>query len=134
MRWHQKETKDILDDLQSSSKGLSSEEAKKRLLEYGPNELKEKKKKTPFMMILDQFKDFMIIVLIGAAVIAGIVGKPTDAAAIIAIVILNAVMGFIQEYRAEEAMAALKKMAAPLSTVLRDGLPATVPAAGIVPG
>ncbi|MBU4337929.1 MAG: cation-translocating P-type ATPase [Actinobacteria bacterium] len=134
MRWHQKETKDILDDLQSSSKGLSSEEAKKRLLEYGPNELKEKKKKTPFMMILDQFKDFMIIVLIGAAVIAGIVGKPTDAAAIIAIVILNAVIGFIQEYRAEEAMAALKKMAAPLSTVLRDGLPATVPAAGIVPG
>ncbi|MDP2156564.1 MAG: cation-translocating P-type ATPase, partial [Nitrospirota bacterium] len=114
--------------------GLSAAEAVKRLAEYGPNELTEKKKKTPFMMILDQFKDFMIMVLIAAAVIAGIVGKPTDAAAIIAIVILNAIIGFIQEYRAEEAMAALKKMAAPSSTVLRDGLPATVAASEIVPG
>lgn len=86
------------------------------------------------MMLLDQFKDFMIIVLIVAAIIAGIAGKPTDAIAIIAIVILNAIIGFIQEYRAEEAMAALKKMAAPVSTVLRDGMPANIKASEIVPG
>ncbi len=134
MRWHQKNVEDVFEELNSSLKGISSEEAQKRLLEYGPNELTEKAKKTPFMMFLGQFRDFMILVLIAAAVIAGIVGKPTDAAAIIAIVILNAIVGFIQEYRAEEAMAALKKMAAPSSTVLRDGLPATVAASEIVPG
>lgn len=134
MNWHQKEINETIKDLTTSFQGLSLEEAQKRLEQYGPNELKEKKKKSPFMMFLDQFKDFMIIVLIAAAVIAGIVGKPTDAAAIIAIVILNAIIGFVQEYRAEKAMAALKKMAAPSSTVLRDGLPATVPASEIVRG
>ena len=134
MRWHQKETKDILDDLQSSPKGLSSEEAQKRLLEYGPNELKEKEKRTLFMMFLDQFKDFMILVLIAAAIISGIVGDPEDTIAIIVIVLLNAVIGFVQEYRAEKAMAALKKMAAQIATVIRDGKPANIPAVEIVPG
>lgn len=134
MRWHQKETKDILDDLQSSSKGLSSEEAQKRLLEYGPNELKEKEKRTLFMMFLDQFKDFMILVLIAAAIISGIIGEPADTIAIIVIVVLNAVIGFIQEYRAEKAMAALKKMAAHTALVLRGGMPANISASEIVPG
>ncbi|MFH1014457.1 MAG: HAD-IC family P-type ATPase, partial [Nitrospirota bacterium] len=134
MRWHQKETKDILDDLQSSSKGLSSEEAQKRLLEYGPNELKEKEKRTLFMMFLDQFKDFMILVLIAAAIISGIIGELVDTIAIIVIVVLNAVIGFVQEYRAEKAMAALKKMAAQIATVIRDGKPANIPAVEIVPG
>ncbi|MEA1933211.1 MAG: cation-translocating P-type ATPase [Thermodesulfobacteriota bacterium] len=134
MRWHQKGVKEAVEDIGSSLHGLSLEEAQKRLGQYGPNELKEKKKKTPFMMLLDQFKDFMIIVLIVAAVIAGIAGKPVDATAIIAIVILNAIIGFIQEYRAEEAMAALKKMAAPVSTVLRAGMPAGIKASEIVPG
>lgn len=134
MRWHQKETKDILDDLQSSPKGLSSEEAQKRLLEYGPNELKEKEKRTLFMMFLDQFKDFMILILIGAAIISGIIGEPADTIAIIVIVVLNAVIGFIQEYRAEKAMAALKKMAAQIATVIRDGKPGNIPAVEIVPG
>ena len=91
MRWHQKEVNEAVEDIGSSLHGLSLEEAQKRLGQYGPNELKEKKKKTSFMMLLDQFKDFMIIVLIVAAVIAGIAGKPIDAIAIIAIVILNAI-------------------------------------------
>jgi Ca2+-transporting ATPase len=134
MLWHQKSVEDTINDLNSSLKGLSAKEALKRLQEYGPNELIEKKKKTSFMMFLDQFKDFLIIVLIGAAIIAGTVGKPTDAIAILAIVILNAIIGFIQEYRAEQAMAALKKMAAPTAIVLRDGLPTNIPAAEIVPG
>ncbi len=134
MHWHQKEIEQVLADLNTSLSGLSSTEAKRRLEEYGYNELKEKKKKHPIIMFLDQFKDFMIIVLIAAAFIAGIVGKPTDAAAILAIVILNAIIGFIQEYRAEKAMAALRKMAAPFCTVVRDGLHSNIPAAEVVPG
>ncbi len=134
MHWHQKDLNTAIKDLGTSAQGLSSEEALRRLQEYGPNELIEKKKKTSFMMFLDQFKDFLIIVLIGAAIIAGTVGKPTDAAAILAIVILNAIIGFIQEYRAEQAMAALKKMAAPTAIVLRNGTPVNMPASEIVPG
>lgn len=134
MHWYQKDIKDVMDDLGTSEAGLSSLEAKKRLQEYGPNELKEKKRKTPFQMFLEQFKDFLIIVLIFAALIAGIVGKPTDAIAILAIVILNAIIGFVQEYKAEQAMASLKKMAAPMAVVLRDGLPVNIPASEIVPG
>ncbi|MBU4533034.1 MAG: ATPase, partial [Firmicutes bacterium] len=104
MRWHQKEISQVIEELGTSLNGLSQTEAQKRLEEYGPNELQEKEKKSPFIMFLDQFKDFLIIVLICAAVIAGVVGKPIDALAIIAIVILNAIIGFIQEYKAEEAM------------------------------
>ena len=94
MRWHQKEVNNVIEDFKSSHSGLTSDEARKRLEEYGLNELTVKKKKTAFMMFLDQFKDFMIIVLICAAAIAGIVGKPTDAIAIIAIVILAVVKPF----------------------------------------
>ena len=134
MRWHQKDIQGVIEDLKSSLQGLSSEEAVRRLGEYGFNELKEKKKKTPFMMFLDQFKDFMILVLIAAAIISGFIGEVSDTIAIVVIVALNAVIGFIQEYRAEKAMAALKKMAAPTTTVIRNGMPATIDAAGIVPG
>ncbi len=134
MKWHQKTENEVLSELNSSISGLNHEDAAKRLELYGPNELKVKKKKTPFMMFLDQFKDFLIIVLIAAGIIAGIVGKPTDVAAIMAIVILNAVIGFIQEYRAEKAMEALKMMASPNAAVLRDGIPSAIPASKIVPG
>ncbi len=134
MRWHQKDIEEVIEHLKSSPQGLSTDEAKKRLEEYGPNELKEKKKKTLFMMFLDQFKDFMILVLIAAAVVSGVVGEPKDTIAIIVIVILNAIIGFVQEYRAEKAMAALKMMAAPTATVLRDGMPANIQASELVPG
>ncbi|MBM4135512.1 MAG: calcium-translocating P-type ATPase, PMCA-type [Nitrospira sp.] len=134
MRWHQKKTDDILTELRTSLQGLSSEEAQKRLEEYGLNELKEKKRKTPFMMFLDQFKDFMIIVLIAAAIISGIIGELSDTIAIVVIVVLNAIIGFVQEYRAEKAMEALKMMAALTATVMRDGMPANIPASQIVPG
>jgi len=133
-QWHCLSSEETLRELKTSQKGLTSDEARKRLAVYGRNELEEKKKRTPLMMALDQFKDFLIIVLIIAAVIAGVVGKPTASLAILAIVILNAIIGFIQEYRAEEAMAALKRMAAPLATVVRDNVPVQVKAAELVPG
>ena len=125
---------EVLLNLGSTTEGLASEEAARRLEEYGPNVLKEKKRKTAFMMFLDQFKDFMIIVLIAAAVIAGFIGEPSDAIAIVVIVALNAVIGFVQEYRAEKAMAALQKMAGATATVLREEMPMTVSADDIVPG
>ncbi|NSW86580.1 MAG: cation-translocating P-type ATPase [Syntrophobacteraceae bacterium] len=121
-------------DLESSPEGLSSQEAAKRLAQYGLNELREKARRTPFMMFLDQFRDFMILVLMAAAVVAGLTGEPTDSIAIAVIVVLNAVIGFVQEFRAEKAMAALKNMAAPSATVLRDAMTETLPASSLVPG
>ncbi|PKN13846.1 MAG: ATPase [Deltaproteobacteria bacterium HGW-Deltaproteobacteria-4] len=134
MHWHQKEIKEIIAELGALPQGLTTEEAARRLLEHGPNELIEKKKKTLAMMLVDQFRDFMILVLIAAAIISGVIGEATDTIAIIVIVLLNAVIGFVQEYRAEKAMALLKKMSEHSALVLRDGTPTTVPAAQLVPG
>ncbi|GBE02466.1 calcium-transporting ATPase 1 [bacterium BMS3Bbin06] len=134
MHWHRMEAEKVAEALKTSLQGLSTEEAQNRLREYGPNELIEKKKKTPFMMFLDQFRDFMIIVLIAAAVISVFIGEATDTLVIIVIVILNAVIGFVQEYRAEKAMAALKKMAALTATVVRNGQTIDIPASELVPG
>ncbi|MGE5894177.1 MAG: cation-translocating P-type ATPase [bacterium] len=125
---------EVISSLETTLQGLTTEEARKRLAEYGPNELVEKKKRTPFMMFLDQFRDFMIIVLIIAAVISGFIGELSDTIAIVVIVVLNAIIGFFQEYRAEKAMAALKKMAAPSAMVLRDGASSLIPATELVPG
>ena len=134
MDFHLKETKESLEELSTSSNGLSSAEAIVRLDKYGPNELKETKKKSIFMMFLDQFKDFMILILIAAAVISGVIGELVDTIAIVVIVILNAIIGFVQEYRAEQAMKALKQMAAPTALVLRNNEIMDVPASELVPG
>ncbi len=134
MKWHQKTADEAMGELITSPQGISPHEAVKRLQEYGPNELAEKERKSPFLLFLDQFRDLMILVLVAAALISGIIGEPADTVAIIVIVILNAVIGFIQEYRAEQAMAALKKMSAPLAAVLREGKPMDIPAAELVPG
>ena len=134
MYWHQKKIEEVFKELETSYRGLSEDEAKRRLKKYGLNVLTERVKKTAFLMFLDQFKDFMILVLIAAAIISGVIGELSDTIAIIVIVILNAVIGFIQEYRAEKAMAALKKMAAPSATVFRDEKLSDIPASEIVPG
>ncbi|MGD9974602.1 MAG: cation-translocating P-type ATPase [Desulfatirhabdiaceae bacterium] len=133
-QWYQLDPEEVMNRIQSSVNGLDAAEARKRLDHYGPNELIEKKRKSWVMMFLDQFRDFMIIVLIAAAVIAGVIGDPADTIAIAVIVLLNAVLGFVQEYRAEKAMASLKKMAAASATVLRDGQPDIVSAEQLVPG
>src|SRR4030043_146706 len=128
MHWHQKNIEEVIEELGASLQGISEANAQNLLLEHGPNELTEKRKKTLFMMFLDQFKDFMILVLIAAAIISGVIGDVSDTAAIIVIVALNAVIGFVQEYRAEKAMALLKKMAAQHALVIRDGNLVNIPA------
>lgn len=132
--WHQKTIDDTFHELISSPQGLTDKEALNRIKKYGLNVLKETKKKTLFMMFLDQFKEYMIIVLIIAAIISGFIGELVDTIAIIIIVVLNAIIGFVQEYRAEKAIAALKKMAAPTATVIRSGKPTDIPASDLVPG
>ncbi len=132
--WHAVTVEEALQALGTSASGLSSAEATSRLERFGPNELVERKKKTAFAMFLDQFADFMIIVLLSAAVVSGAIGEVSDAVAIIVIVLLNAILGFSQEYRAEQAMAALKKMAASRANVLRGGDHLTVAASELVNG
>ena len=132
--WHTLGVDAVLSALGSRSGGLSAAAAAAGLAAHGTNELVAKRTRTLLAMFLDQFKDFMIIVLIAAAVLAGTLGEVADTIAIVVIVVLNAALGFTQEYRAEKAMEALKKMAASLATVIRDGVPATIPAARLVPG
>jgi len=114
--------------------GLSADAAATRLAQGGPNVLIETGRRHPLLMLASQFTDFMILVLIAAAVIAGVVGEPQDAVAIVVIVFLNGIIGFVQEYRAERAMAALKKMASPQARVIRGGRPDTIDATHLVPG
>jgi P-type Ca2+ transporter type 2C len=114
--------------------GLDAAEAERRLAQFGANELREGRRRGPARMLLDQFTDFMILVLLAAALVAGFVGDFADTVVILAIVLLNSVIGFVQEYRAERAVAALKTLAAPLATTVRSGAVATIAAAELVPG
>jgi P-type Ca2+ transporter type 2C len=132
--WHTRSADETLNALHSSADGLSTAETQARRKQHGPNALPEGEQRSVGRMLLDQFADFMILVLIAAAVISGIVGEPSDTIAIIVIVLLNAVIGFTQEWRAERAMAALRMMAAPTARVRRDGAVATLPAVELVPG
>ncbi len=114
--------------------GISSEEAARRLATCGRNEIRETRGRGAWQMLLGQFTDFMILLLLAAAVISGFIGDIEDAAAILAIVVLNAIVGFVQEYRAEKALRALKQLAALKARVVRDGEAGTLPAAELVPG
>ncbi len=125
---------EALRKLGSSQKGLSASEAEKRLAEYGPNELKEKPGKSPIAMFLGQFKQFLILILIAAVIVSAALGEWLDASAIAIIVILNAAFGFVQEFKAEKAMQALKKLAAPKARVRRDGGEKLIEASLLVPG
>lgn len=133
--WHTLSADEVALRLETNHQtGLSAAQVAERTARHGPNALREKRGRSPWRMLLDQFSDFMILVLIGAAVISGIVGDVQDTIAIIVIVILNTIIGFIQEYRAERAMAALKRMSEASAHVLRDGQVETVNASELVPG
>ena len=134
MNWHSTSTQTILEQLGVQTSGLSSGEADKRLQESGLNELKQKKKTSPLVMFLLQFKDIMILILFGAAAVAAFTGDLKDAIVILVIVVLNAIAGFVQEYRAEKAMDALKKMSVSPAKVRRDNTVKELSSTHIVPG
>ena len=134
MNWHTQSTPAIFESLATSPQGLSSKIAEEKLQQFGPNELQEGKKRTIAGILLAQFKDVMILILLAAAIIAGIIGDLTDTIVILIIVLLNAVIGFIQEYRAEKSMQALKKMAVTQCRVMRDGKSSSLSASLLVPG
>ncbi len=124
----------IFSKLHTSVEGLSSAEVQRRLSQHGYNELQEKKKIPAWLLFLHQFKDFMILILAAAAVLSGIMGDLTDTIIILVIILLNAIVGFIQEYRAEKAMDALKKMTVTQAHVIREGKPSIITSTGLVPG
>ncbi len=132
--WHSRSAEAVLLELHSSPSGLSAAEAASRLAADGPNELKEGKRISPLQIFLSQFKSLLIWILIAAGVLSGVLGETIDAIAILAIVVLNAAIGFYQEFNAEKSIAALKKMTAPQAKVRRDGQVMVIPAAGIVVG
>lgn len=126
---------DVLKAVSATPEGLTAQEAGKRLEEYGRNQLEEGKKKTLLAKFFDQFKDFMILVLLVAAIISAVVGHEiTDAIIILVVVIVNAVFGVIQEAKAEQAIDALKEMASPSANIKRDGHVVTVKSDELVPG
>ena len=132
--WHNRSAEDVLADLGSLVTGLSEQEAAKRLAITGLNELTEGKRISPFRIFLGQFKSLIIWILIVAGIISGVIGEGIDASAILAIVVLNAAIGFYQEFNAEKSIAALRKMAAPQAKVRRDGQVTSIRASGIVAG
>ncbi|BBH19635.1 calcium-translocating P-type ATPase, SERCA-type [Paenibacillus baekrokdamisoli] len=134
-KWHQMGETDLAEALQASlNTGLSSDAATERQMQVGRNELSEGKKASPWLLFLGQFKDFMVLVLIGATLISGLLGEYLDAITIVAIIVINAVLGFMQEFRAERSLRALKELSAPSAKVLRDGESIVVPASELVPG
>ncbi len=132
--WHSQSAEEVLAQLNSAATGLSAQEAAQRIAAHGPNELKEGKRISPLQIFLGQFKSLIIWILIAAGIISGVLGEAVDAIAILAIVVLNAVIGFYQEFNAEKSIAALKKMTAPQAKVRRDGKVTSIPASGIVAG
>ncbi|NLF51226.1 MAG: HAD-IC family P-type ATPase, partial [Leptolinea sp.] len=135
MDWHQLETKEALEVQQSDPRiGLTSVEAASRLAKVGPNELVERGGRTPLQILWEQLTAVMVLILIAAAVVAAILGDSKNAIAIMAIIVLYAALGFIQEYRAEQAIASLKRMSVPNVRVVRDGKLTEISARELIPG
>ncbi|MFC1964007.1 cation-translocating P-type ATPase [Chloroflexota bacterium] len=133
--WHNLTTEDALKALDSSRNGLSEAEARARLHRYGPNQLREKGRVSPVLLFLRQFASPLIYILLIAVILELVIlRKPTDAGVILAVVIVNAIIGFVQETRAERAMEALKTLTAPQARIHRDSLDHEIPASRLVPG
>jgi len=133
--WHQQDAGSVCEQLQTDvACGLSAEEAERRLAECGANELSEERKISPVAQFVGQFKDFMVLVLVAAVLISGLLGEYLDAVTILAIIVMNGILGFIQEYRAEKSLRALRQLASPMARVVRDGRMMMLPARELVPG
>jgi P-type Ca2+ transporter type 2C len=132
--WHAMRASQVLEEVGTSEAGLTSDEAVRRSYLCGPNSIELKERRSPVRILIGQFTDFMIVVLVIAAILSGIIGDLKDTVVIAIIVFLNGVIGFVQEYRAERALEALQKMAAPVANVIRSGRNLGIPAAELVPG
>src|SRR5688572_16813402 len=119
--WHAKTPEQVFAELKAAPGGLASQEAAHRLEQHGPNELHAAKQISPWSILFSQFKNILIVILLVAAALSGALGHAVEAIAIAVIVLFAVLFGFYQEYRAERAMEALSKMAAPTAAVLRDG-------------
>ena len=132
--WHTLSVLKIKKLLSASDKGLTQKQVEKKLVQYGHNKLKEKAKTSHLKVFLSQFKDFLILILLSATIISFLLGETIDAVIILIVVFFSAVLSFVQEFRSQKAVEALKKLAAPSSSVLRDGQVQKIPAKDIVPG
>src|SRR5688572_30503076 len=132
--WHTQTVEETLARLESGPRGLSSDEAAKRLQQFGPNELQARGRVSPWTILLEQFQNVLIIILLLATALSAFLGHGVEAIAITVIVLFAVILGFIQEFRAERAIEALREMAAPNATVIRDGRDQRIPARDIVPG
>jgi len=133
-QWHTNETEKVLGEIGSSLNGLTSADAKKRLLVYGENKINRKKKDSPVKLLWRQINNPLIWVLLGSSAVATIVGKITDGLVVLAVVVINTIIGFIQEFKAGRAIDALSDMIPENATVLRDGKNSVIPVSEIVPG
>ncbi|HEU4710554.1 MAG TPA: cation-translocating P-type ATPase [Pyrinomonadaceae bacterium] len=133
-RWHTLSVDDVFKRLDSNARGLSSDDAAKRLEKFGPNELEAQARVSPWAILLEQFKNVLIIILLLATTLSAFLGHGVEAIAITVIVLFAVILGFIQEFRAERAIEALREMAAPYATVIRDGREERIPARDLVPG
>ncbi len=132
--WHTLPADDVLARLGSAPAGLSGAEASRRLALHGPNEVRSVRRVSPWSLLLDQFRNVLVLILLAATVLSAALGHGVEAVAITVIVLFAVLLGFVQEYRAERAMEALREMAAPAATVLRDGGEVDLPAREVVPG
>ncbi|MEK6590080.1 MAG: HAD-IC family P-type ATPase, partial [Nitrospinota bacterium] len=132
--WYQMTEDELYRELKTRRNGLSTDEAQKRISQFGYNKLEEKPGKSPLIIFLEQFKNLLIVILVIAAVISAFTGDLVDMIVIMVIIILNAVIGFSQEYRAEKAIALLKRLEIPTATAIRDGKYNQISASDIVPG
>ncbi|CAG1008359.1 H+-transporting ATPase [Anaerolineales bacterium] len=132
--WHTHTIESSFEQLQSQPGGLTSDEAQKRLEQYGSNELQAARRISPWEILLEQFKNVLILILLGATAISLFLGHGVESIVIAVIVLFAVGLGFVQEYRAERAIEALKQMAAPTAAVLRDGVEVKIPAKDLVPG
>ncbi len=134
MGWHQQSVKDVFFALDANEKGLSSKEAATRLEKCGYNKIEGKKKFRAAKIFLNQFRSFLVLILVAAVIISAVAADLTDAILILIILVINAILGFVQEFRAEKSMEALKKLTVPTAKVLRDSKVAEISSEQVVPG
>ena len=130
----QKSRMELLQDLSCGDGGLTAEEAAERLRKYGPNELQAGKQKSVFRIFLEQFADFLVIILILAAAVSAVLGDVESTIVILAVITMNAILGTVQTVKATASLDSLKQMSAPTAKVLRDGRVLQVPGRDVVPG